>query len=77
MSCQFVQRVERLYGRGRVVIEKLTICHEDGKMEHCQFTLQSDPEILSGTGQNPCEALSYLEAKLNILPPPECGGCEG
>jgi hypothetical protein len=76
MRCQFVQRIERLYTNGRVVVEKMTLCNEQERHAFCQFTLQTDEDTWTGQGMTPCEALSDLETKLNILPPPECVGCE-
>ena len=74
MTCQFVQRVERLYAMGRVVVERMMLCSEEGKQPVCQFTLQAR-DVETGTGNTPCEALADLECKLNIMPPGECLEC--
>lgn len=75
MTCQFVQRVERLYSMGRVVVEKMTLCNERERHAYCQFTLQTDEDTWTGQGMNPCEALAELETRMNILPPGECLEC--
>jgi hypothetical protein len=76
MACQFVERVERLYAKGRVVVEKMTLCNQQEHHAFCQFTLQTDEDTWTGQGMNPCEALAELETRLNILPPADCDGCE-
>jgi hypothetical protein len=69
-------RLRRIAEKRSPSSEKIILWHPTQGRDHWQLTVTrdvDDPE--SGQGETLCEAITELEAKLGILPPPECDWC--